>query len=160
MSQDYWIFGLCPSSGIIETRTTFRKLDLFLSFKHDHQNRAESTQTEEGCKTTNIQTRKPQDLQNGTYASLNLSKCSRESGNRHVLVGQPLTLWSRDRVRVGAIIFSSPRRPDQLWGPPSLLSNEYRAYRQGYEADHSLPAGAEVKKMWIYTSTPPYAFMA
>jgi hypothetical protein len=28
------------------------------------------------------------------------------------------------------------------------------------EADHSPPAVAEVKKMWIYTSTPPYAFMA
>jgi hypothetical protein len=30
----------------------------------------------------------------------------------------------------------------------------------GREADHSPPASAEVKKMWIYTSTPPYAFMA
>jgi hypothetical protein len=28
------------------------------------------------------------------------------------------------------------------------------------EADHSTPASAEVNKMWIYTSTPPYAFMA
>jgi hypothetical protein len=27
-------------------------------------------------------------------------------------------------------------------------------------ADHSPPISAEVKKMWIYTSTPPYAFMA
>jgi hypothetical protein len=26
--------------------------------------------------------------------------------------------------------------------------------RPGREADHSPPAGAEVKKMWIYTSTP------
>jgi hypothetical protein len=32
--------------------------------------------------------------------------------------------------------------------------------RQGREADHSPPASAEVKKIWIYTSTPPYAFMA
>jgi hypothetical protein len=30
----------------------------------------------------------------------------------------------------------------------------------GCEADHSLPTSAEVKKMWIYSSTPPYAFMA
>jgi hypothetical protein len=29
------------------------------------------------------------------------------------------------RVPVGARIFSSPRRPDRLWGPPSLLSNRY-----------------------------------
>jgi hypothetical protein len=31
---------------------------------------------------------------------------------------------------------------------------------QGREADHSPPTSAEVKKMWIYTSTPPYVFMA
>jgi hypothetical protein len=31
---------------------------------------------------------------------------------------------------------------------------------QGREADHSPPASAEFKEMWIYTSTPPYAFMA
>jgi hypothetical protein len=31
--------------------------------------------------------------------------------------------------------------------------------RQGREADHSLPTSAEIKKMWIYTSTPPYVFM-
>jgi hypothetical protein len=30
----------------------------------------------------------------------------------------------------------------------------------GREADYSPPASAEVKKMWIYTSIPPYAFMA
>jgi hypothetical protein len=30
----------------------------------------------------------------------------------------------------------------------------------GREADHSPPTSAEVKKMWIYTSTPPYAFIA
>jgi hypothetical protein len=26
--------------------------------------------------------------------------------------------------------------------------------------NHSPPTSAEVKKMWIYTSTPPYDFMA
>jgi hypothetical protein len=31
--------------------------------------------------------------------------------------------------------------------------------RQGREANHSPPTSAEVKKMWIYTSTPPYVFM-
>jgi hypothetical protein len=30
------------------------------------------------------------------------------------------------RVPVGSRIFSSPRRPDRLSGPPSLLSNGYR----------------------------------
>jgi hypothetical protein len=29
--------------------------------------------------------------------------------------------------------------------------------RPGREADHSPPAGAEVKKMWTYTSTSPYS---
>jgi hypothetical protein len=31
-TKNYWVIGLCPSSGILETRnTTFRKLDLFPS---------------------------------------------------------------------------------------------------------------------------------
>jgi hypothetical protein len=30
----------------------------------------------------------------------------------------------------------------------------------GLEADHSPATSAEVKKTWIYTSTPAYAFMA
>jgi hypothetical protein len=32
--------------------------------------------------------------------------------------------------------------------------------RQGREADSSPPTSAEVKKMWVNTSTPPYVFMA
>jgi hypothetical protein len=32
--------------------------------------------------------------------------------------------------------------------------------RQGREADHSPPTSAEVKELWIYTSTPIYVFMA
>jgi hypothetical protein len=39
---------------------------------------------------------------------------------------------------------------------PGTLSPEVK--RQGHEADHSPPASTDVKK--IYTSTPPYAFMA
>jgi hypothetical protein len=30
----------------------------------------------------------------------------------------------------------------------------------GLEADYSRPTSAEVKKIWIYTSIPPCAFMA
>jgi hypothetical protein len=42
--------------------------------------------------------------------------------------------------------------------------NEYQkifleAKRQEREADHSPPTSAEIKRTWIYTSTPPYAFM-
>jgi hypothetical protein len=69
------------------------------------------------------------------------------------------------QVPVGSRIFSSPRRPDRFWGPFNLLSNGYwelfpRGKMAGREANHSPPASAEVKKMWIYTSTSPYAFMA
>jgi hypothetical protein len=64
---------------------------------------------------------------------------------------------SRDAAEPG----KRSRRPDRFWGPPSLLSNGYRGhFPQGREADHSLPTSAEVKHTWIYTSTPPYAFMA
>jgi hypothetical protein len=59
---------------------------------------------------------------------------------------------------MGARIFTFPCRPDRLWGPPSLPSNGYRVYcGRGREADHSPPTS--VNKMWIYTSTIPYAFM-
>jgi hypothetical protein len=68
------------------------------------------------------------------------------------------------RVPVGSRIFSSPCRADRFWGPPSLLSNRYRGSfpgikRPGREANHSPPASAEVKKIWIYTAVTPYAFM-
>jgi hypothetical protein len=35
-----------------------------------------------------------------------------------------------------------------------------RVKRPGREADHSPPTSAEVKKTWVYTSRPSYAFMA
>jgi hypothetical protein len=41
--------------------------------------------------------------------------------------------------------------------PVTLSPGVKRPRREG---DQSPPASAEVKKMWIYTSTPPYAFMA
>jgi hypothetical protein len=63
------------------------------------------------------------------------------------------------RVPVGSRIFSSPRRPDQLWGPPSLYpigagDLSLGVKRPGREVDHSPLTNTEVKKMWIYTSTP------
>jgi hypothetical protein len=62
-------------------------------------------------------------------------------------VGVRVPVWSR--------IFSSPRRPYRLWGPPNLLSNGYRwlfssgVKRPGREADLSPPTSAKVKKIWI-----------
>jgi hypothetical protein len=49
---------------------------------------------------------------------------------------------------------------------PASYPNGYRGLfsrgvkPQGREADHSPHTSAEVKNTWIYTSTPPYAFMA
>jgi hypothetical protein len=69
-------------------------------------------------------------------------------------------------VLVGAknFLFSTPSKP-------ALGSTQLRIYwlpgafspgveRLGCEADHSLQISAEVKKMWIYASTPPYVFKA
>jgi hypothetical protein len=62
--------------------------------------------------------------------------------------------------------FFSSRRSDRLWDPPNVLFKGYRGLfprgvkRPGCEADHSPPASAEVKKTWIYTSTPAYDFIA
>jgi hypothetical protein len=62
--------------------------------------------------------------------------------------------------------FTSPHRPDRLWGPSNLLFNGYwglfprRVELSEREADHSTPPSAEVKKIWIYTSTPSHVFMA
>jgi hypothetical protein len=56
--------------------------------------------------------------------------------------------------------------PDWPWSLPSLsYPMGTRAIFPGVklperEADHSPPTSVEVKKMWIYTATPPYVFMA
>jgi hypothetical protein len=64
--------------------------------------------------------------------------------------------------RVKNFLFSTTSRPALgstqppiQWVPRALSPG---AKRPGREADHSTPASDEVKKMWIYTSTPPYAF--
>jgi hypothetical protein len=68
------------------------------------------------------------------------------------------------RVPVGSRIFSISSRPTLgstqppvQWVPGALSPG---VNRPGREADHSPPAIAEVMKMWIYTSTPPYALKA
>jgi hypothetical protein len=68
------------------------------------------------------------------------------------------------RVPVRSRIFTSPYLPDRLWRPPNFYTMGTGGTfpgvkRPGCEADRSPPASADVKKMWIYTSTPPYAFM-
>jgi hypothetical protein len=56
-------------------------------------------------------------------------------------------------------IFSSPQRPDRLWGPPSLLFNGYRGSfpgvkQPGPEADHSPPSSTEVKNCGAVSPLP------
>jgi hypothetical protein len=66
--------------------------------------------------------------------------------------------------RVKNVLFSKSSRPavrstkPPIQWVPGLLSPEVK--RPGREVNHSPPTSAEVKKMWTYTSTPPYAFMA
>jgi hypothetical protein len=77
---------------------------------------------------------------------------------------------------LGARIFTSPCRPDRFWGP-SLSSRQILGptqppiqwvlvflspdvKRPGREADHSPPSCTKVKKIWIYITNPPYAFIA
>jgi hypothetical protein len=69
--------------------------------------------------------------------------------------------WSLGRFKNFLFMESRPAvgstQPPIQWVPGALSP---WVKRPGREADHSPPASAEVKKLWIYTSTPPYAFMA
>jgi hypothetical protein len=84
--------------------------------------------------------------------------------SRDSSLGIALGYGLKDRGSIpggGWEFFSSPPRPERLWGRPSLLSNGYLGAlslgkkRPGREADHSPPSSAEVKNAWSYTSTPP-----
>jgi hypothetical protein len=72
--------------------------------------------------------------------------------------------WFSILGRSKNFIFSIVSRPDLGAHPafyimgPGAVSQVVK--QPGHEADHSPPASAEIKKLWIYTSTPPYAFMA
>jgi hypothetical protein len=67
-------------------------------------------------------------------------------------------IWLRMK---GWEFFSSPPRPERLWGPPSLLIQwvpgvlSLGVKRPGHEADHSRPSSAKVKNAWGYASTSP-----
>jgi hypothetical protein len=70
----------------------------------------------------------------------------------------------RVRVPVGSKVFSISSRPalgltqTPIQWVTGALSPEVK--QPGREADHSAPTSVEVKKIWIYTSTPPYALRA
>jgi hypothetical protein len=62
-----------------------------------------------------------------------------------------------------ARFFSSPQRPDRLWGPPSLVFSGYwesfplDIRRQGRKPGHSPPSSAEVKKGG---TIPPHPYIS
>jgi hypothetical protein len=100
------------------------------------------------------------------YSVLMLSCRSRDSVVG-IATSYGLDVWEVGvRVPVGSrmFLFSRSSRPalrstqPPLQWVPGDLSPEVK--RPGREVDHSPPNSAEVKKMWIYTSAPPYAFMA
>jgi hypothetical protein len=68
------------------------------------------------------------------------------------------------RVPEGSRIFSKSSRPALRFTQSPIQWVRGAVFpgvkRPGREVDHSPPTSAEVKPMWIYTSTPPYAFMA
>jgi hypothetical protein len=94
-----------------------------------------------------------------------------KAGSLHNLVGIATAYglndrWVGVRVPVGSRIFFSPSHPDPSMGsaqpPIQLVTGAVSpgVKRPGSKADHSPPISVEVKKMWIYTFTPPYAFIA
>jgi hypothetical protein len=67
-----------------------------------------------------------------------------------VLIGsRNFSISSRQALR--------PIQPPIQWVPGAVY---LEVEQLGHEADHSPPNSANIKKMWIYTSTPPYTFMA
>jgi hypothetical protein len=76
----------------------------------------------------------------------------------------------RPRVRiptpgkVNNFLISTSLRPalESIQPPTQWVTGAFSlgVKRPGSEANHLTPTSAEVKKMWIYASTPPYAFTA
>jgi hypothetical protein len=60
-------------------------------------------------------------------------------------------------ISVSSRLALEPTQSPIQWLPEALSPG---VKRPGLEAEHLSPASAEVKKMWICASTPPYAFIA
>jgi hypothetical protein len=79
----------------------------------------------------------------------------------YALDDQGVGVW----LQVGSRIFShvvetalGTTQPPIQWVGGGAFSAGVKG--PGRKADQSPPTSAEVKKIWIYTSTPPYALMA
>jgi hypothetical protein len=73
------------------------------------------------------------------------------------------TLWpGRPTIRVSVsvrnkTVFSSPKPPDRLYNPSSLIPNSYRGcFSPDVGADHSSESSVEAKNQWNLISTTPY----
>jgi hypothetical protein len=61
--------------------------------------------------------------------------------------------------RQGKLFFSSPKRPNWVWDPLSLLDSGYECSvlgikRPGSDVDNSPPSSTEVNNEWIYICMP------
>jgi hypothetical protein len=96
---------------------------------------------------------------------LKISTC-RSNRSRDIAVGIPTSYGldgrggrSSSPGGIKNFLFSTSSRPG-LGSTQPPIQWARGVNPPGREADHSPPANAEDKKTWIYTSTPPYAFMA
>jgi hypothetical protein len=100
-----------------------------------------------------------------SYKFISCSRGSVQSRDSSVGVATGYGLDGRSSSPNGGMIFVlsmsrpvlGPTQPPIQW-VPGVLSP--RVKRLGREADPSPPTTAEVNNTWIYTSTPPYVFMA
>ena len=74
------------------------------------------------------------------------------------LIGEHLMTMITVPTSSGKKFLSSPTRPDQLWGPPSLLFSGEKS-GQGVKLTKRA-SHVDVKNVWSSISTPLYAFMA
>ena len=86
------------------------------------------------------------------YENVSMLKC----------VDKKATSWTVRGSNPGGVQISHTR-PDQSWGPPSLLYNGYRVYfpgvkRPGRGVNHSPPSSVEVKErvvLYLYSPSGP-----
>jgi hypothetical protein len=99
------------------------------------------------------------ELQSALMLTVKFSKMYYEPGqlsrySDYLLAGRP-SGRSSSPGRVKNFHFSMSSRPSVGSTQPPIQWVNGR----GVKLTHSPPTSAEVKKMWIYTTTPPYVFM-